>query len=117
MTNRFRLAGAVGRSRSLLATAVALVAAITAGGFSSASDDSIPNNLPVLNPGGHSATFSTEGQVDLTGEYFQAQGSNGRSCVSCHTPEEAWSITPGNLERLFQETGGTHPVFNLLDAD
>jgi cytochrome c peroxidase len=114
MTNRFSPPGAGG---GLLAMAVALVGAITAGSSLSASDNSIPNNLPVPNPGGHSSTFSTQGQVDLTGEYFQAQGSNGRSCASCHTPAEAWSITPGTLERLFEETGGTHPVFNPLDAD
>jgi hypothetical protein len=76
-----------------------------------------PNNLPVLNPGGHSATFSTEGSVDLVGEYFQAQGSNGRSCGSCHIAPEAWSITPGTLQRLFDQTGGTDPVFNPLDAN
>ena len=78
---------------------------------------SIDNNQPVRNPGGHSATFSTHGFVDLTGEYFQAQGSNGRSCASCHTAAEAWSINPGTLQRLFDETGGTHPVFNPLDAN
>jgi cytochrome c peroxidase len=78
---------------------------------------SIPNNHPTGNPGGKSATFSTQGFVDLTGEYFQAQGSNGRSCASCHIPQEAWSINPGTLQRLFNETGGTHPVFNPLDAN
>src|SRR5262245_39576685 len=78
---------------------------------------SMPNNHPIQNPGGHSATFSTQGHVGLIGEYFQAQGSNGRSCGSCHIPQEAWSINPGTLQRLFDETGGTHPVFNPLDAN
>jgi cytochrome c peroxidase len=78
---------------------------------------SIDNNHPIRNPGGHSATFSTRGFVDLTGEYFQAQGTNGRSCASCHIPAEAWSINPGTLKRLFDETGGAHPVFNVLDAN
>ena len=78
---------------------------------------SIPNNHPIRNPGGKSATFSTQGSVDLTGEYFQAQGTNGRSCVSCHIPEEAWSINPGTLQHLFDETDGTHPIFNKLDAN
>lgn len=78
---------------------------------------SIPNNHPVKNPGGKAATFSTQGSVNLTGEYFQAQGTNGRSCASCHIPEEAWSINPGTLQHLFDETGGQHPVFNLLDAN
>lgn len=81
------------------------------------SPESIPNNQPVRNPSGKSATFSTQGSVNLTGEYFQAQGTNARSCASCHIPEEAWSINPGTLQHLFDETAGTHPVFNLLDAN
>ena len=87
------------------------------GAAGSASEDRIPNNHPAPNPGGKAATFSTQGLVDLTGEYFQAQGTNGRSCASCHIAEEAWSINPGTLQRLFDETGGTHPVFNTLDAN
>jgi cytochrome c peroxidase len=78
---------------------------------------SIPNNQPMRNPGGEAATFSTKSSVNLTGEYFQAQGTNGQSCATCHIPEEVWSITPSTLQRLFDETSGTHPVFNLLDAN
>lgn len=78
---------------------------------------SIPNNHPLPNQSGEAATFSTRGSVDLTGQYFQTLGTNGRSCATCHIPEEAWSITPATLQRLFDETGGTHPVFNLLDAN
>ncbi|HEX8144193.1 MAG TPA: hypothetical protein VF553_16445 [Pyrinomonadaceae bacterium] len=77
----------------------------------------IPNNHPIGNPGGEVATFSPQGSVNLSGAYFQAQGANGQSCASCHIPEDAWSITPGTLQRLFDETDGTHPVFNQLDAD
>lgn len=79
--------------------------------------DNIPNNFPFLNPGGIAATFSTQGSVDLTGEFFQAQGTNGRSCASCHTAGDAWSINPDTLRRLFNRTDGTDPVFNLLDAN
>jgi cytochrome c peroxidase len=77
----------------------------------------IDNNQPFRNAAGHAATFSTQGGVDLTGEYFQAQGTNGRSCATCHLPQEAWSITPGTIQRLFDESGGTHPIFNVLDAN
>ncbi|HZB44139.1 MAG TPA: hypothetical protein VE360_02790 [Pyrinomonadaceae bacterium] len=87
------------------------------GATSPAPTDSITNNRPAPNPGGAAATFSTQGAVDLTGEYFQAQGTNGRSCATCHIPEEAWGINPGTLQRLFNETDGTHPVFNELDAN
>ena len=88
-----------------------------AGATSSELQDIIPNNHPERNPGGKAATFSTQGAIDLTGEYFHAQGTNGRSCASCHIPEEAWSINPGTLQHLFDETGGTHPIFNELDAN
>jgi len=109
------------RSRGrAVAAALALVA--LASGFLCAVDaegdpSSIPNNRPVGNPGGHSATFSTHGLVELTGEYFQAQGTNGRNCGTCHIHQEAWAINPPTIQRLFDETGGTHPIFNPLDAD
>jgi cytochrome c peroxidase len=84
---------------------------------SSKYQGSIPNNQLIPNPGGEAATFSTQGAVNLTGEYFQAQGKNGQSCASCHIPEEAWSITPVTLRHLFDETDGTHAVFNPRDAN
>ena len=77
----------------------------------------LPNDFPQINANGFSATFTSRGFVDLTGEYFQAQGSNGRSCATCHIPQNAWSITPDAIRFLFGVTGGTHPIFNPLDAD
>lgn len=116
------------RSRGLAILALTIVLGLTSilvvdpginlvGKVNSMDAQQLPNNLPHPNPGGKAATFSTQGAVDLTGEYFQAQGTNGRSCASCHIPEEAWSINPGTLQDLFDQTGGTHPVFNVLDAN
>ena len=76
-----------------------------------------PNGFPHKNPAGFAATFSTQGVVSLTGEYFQAQGTNGRSCVTCHLANEAWAITPGSIQDMFDQTGGLHPIFNPLDAN
>ena len=84
---------------------------------SSKLQGSIPNNHPLPNNGGEAATFNPRGSINLTGEFFQVQGTNGQSCATCHIPEEAWSITPVTLQRLFDETGGTHPVFNPPDAN
>jgi cytochrome c peroxidase len=84
---------------------------------SSKYQGSLPSSHLIQNPGGEAATFSAQGSINLTGEYFKAQGTNGQSCASCHIPEEAWSITPATLQRLFDETDGTHPVFNPLDAN
>jgi cytochrome c peroxidase len=77
----------------------------------------LANNVPFMNANGVSATVSTQGAVDLTGEYFQAQGSNGRSCGTCHIAQDAWSITPETIRSRFARTGGLDPIFNPLDAD
>ena len=115
--------------RRMRATAAALVLGLLSLGLTyalgpaqvaqaGAGPDAVPNNRPAPNPNGAAATFTTQGSsVDLTGEYFQAQGTNGRSCSTCHIPEDAWGINPGTLQRLFSETDGRHPVFNKLDAD
>jgi cytochrome c peroxidase len=80
-------------------------------------ETTLENGQPFRNAAGHVATFSTHGFVDLTSEYFQPQGSNGRSCSTCHLPQDAWSITPATIQQLFDQTAGTHPIFNLLDAN
>jgi cytochrome c peroxidase len=76
-----------------------------------------PNEVPAPNPGGFAATFSTQGGVDLTGEYFQAQGTNGRSCETCHVAGDAWSVSAATIRSRFDETAGLDPIFNLLDAN
>jgi hypothetical protein len=55
--------------------------------------------------------------VDLTGPFFRPQGTNGRSCSTCHLAQDAWSITPASIGLLFASTDGMHPIFNPLDAD
>ena len=76
----------------------------------------LPNNHPVKNAHGFSATFSTQGR-STSPALLHAPGDNGRHCGSCHKPEDGWSISAATLQRIFDETGGLDPVFNLLDAD
>lgn len=79
----------------------------------------ITNDKPIQNSGGHGATWSTQGDgtLDLTNEFHTAQGTNGRSCATCHLPEGGWSITPAQVEAMFASTGGTHPIFLPADAN
>jgi hypothetical protein len=77
---------------------------------------SLPNNLPFPNPTGFSATISTAGRIDLTNEFFQNLGTNGRRCVSCHLPQTGWTITPSEVQRRFELTGGTDPIFRTNDG-
>src|SRR5260221_9735697 len=77
---------------------------------------SLPSMLPFPNSTGVAATFSTAGQVDLTGPFFQSLGMNGRACVSCHQPDAGWTITPTNIQARFEATGGTDPIFRTNDG-
>jgi cytochrome c peroxidase len=76
----------------------------------------LPNNLPFKNASGLHATFSTDGRVDLRNEFFQDLGTNGRGCVTCHTAEEGWTITPAGVQERFERTGGTDPIFRTNDG-
>ena len=76
----------------------------------------LPNNLPLQNPSGWHATFSTSGSIDLRNEFFQNLGTNGRSCGTCHRAEEGWTITPAGVQERFNRTKGTDPIFRTNDG-
>ena len=66
----------------------------------------LPNGLPFPNPTGFASTFSTTGRIDLTNEFFQDLGANGRRCVSCHVPSAGWTIAPSQVQAIFNRTLG-----------
>lgn len=80
-------------------------------------DGRLPNGFPFPNRAGAAATVSTAGFVDLNNPFHVPQGTNGRSCETCHLVQAGWSIRPIDVELLFLATGGTHPIFNPLDAN
>ncbi len=82
----------------------------------SALAQSLPNDFPLPDATGWLSTHSTAGKIDLTNEFFQSLGTNGRSCVTCHMPTEAWTITPADVQFRFFATGGTEPVFRPVDG-
>lgn len=79
--------------------------------------DRLPNNFPFLNKEGTAATFSPAGFVDLANAFHVPQGTNGRTCESCHLPHAGWSIRPVDVELRFLLTAGKDPLFNPLDAN
>ncbi len=66
----------------------------------------LPNNVPVGDPTGVFTTISSHGFIDLNNEFFQDLGTNGRRCVSCHVPTSGWTITPRQLQTVFDATDG-----------
>ena len=48
--------------------------------------------------------------------FFQSLGTNGRACVNCHQPSAAMTITPPQIQAVFNATSGTDPLFRLNDG-
>jgi len=66
----------------------------------------LPNHVPMFNATGVFTTVSSQGFIDLDNEFFQPLGTNGRRCVSCHVPSAGWTITPAQLQAVFDATRG-----------
>jgi len=76
----------------------------------------IPNLRPFPDPSGEFQTYSTTGKIDETNPFFQDLGANGRRCVTCHQPADAFSVTPPHIRQRFQATHGTDPIFRPVDG-
>ena len=76
----------------------------------------LPSMLPFPNATGVAATYSTAGKIDLQGPFFQSLGTNGRACVSCHQPNDGWTVTPNKIQGRFEATGGMDPIFRSNDG-
>jgi cytochrome c peroxidase len=77
----------------------------------------IPEFQRFHDPSGDFATLNTAGDTDATkNAFFQDLGTNGRRCVSCHQPSEAWSVTPSGIRARFEATHGRDPIFRPNDG-
>jgi hypothetical protein len=64
---------------------------------------------------GVAETFHTSGTIDLTNPFFQPLGTNPRTCATCHAPDQGWTDTAEANKRLFKQSDGLDPMFNLVD--
>ena len=78
---------------------------------------SLPNSFPLLDGSGLIETYNISSMsLNLTGAFFQSLGTNGRSCSTCHTPTEGWSVSAAELQLRFLLTQGTDPIFRTNDG-
>src|SRR5215472_14318658 len=107
-----------GQSRRLI-TGVTLVAATTvaalATAFAASDTQRRSGELTFPNPSGVVGTFGME-EEDAGNPFFQELGTNGRRCVTCHQPAQAWTITPAELRDRFERTDGLDPIFRANDG-
>jgi cytochrome c peroxidase len=82
-------------------------------------DESITEARANLEPGGNdygvAETFHITGAIDFTNPFFQALGTNPRTCMTCHNPDQGWTMTSAANKQLFKDTDGLAPLFNLVD--
>jgi hypothetical protein len=67
------------------------------------------------NPAGVLSIVGLEDR-EANNPFFQALGTNGRSCASCHQPAQGWTVTPAELRDRFDRTEGLDPIFRSNDG-
>lgn len=75
-----------------------------------------PTLVAFQNTYGQMRTITVNGDVDLSNPFFQDLGTNGRRCVTCHQPSDAWTITPEHVQARFAATQGDDPIFHANDG-
>lgn len=66
---------------------------------------------------GQLSVSNQRGPVHATGHaFFEALGTNGRACVTCHQPANAMSVSAATLRRRWVESKGADPVFAAIDG-
>ena len=69
------------------------------------------------NDRGQAGVLNASGTVDTKGHpFFEAIGSNGRACVTCHQPADGMSLSVRTVRERWDATGGTDPLFAAVDG-
>jgi cytochrome c peroxidase len=102
--------------QTVMSVAVVLGAGAVAGMLSSGARraDAVatdPALVASADATGQLRSFNANGAFKMNNPFFLDIGTNGRRCVTCHQPREAWSITPEGVEARFDESNGTDPIF------
>src|SRR5262249_10837631 len=74
------------------------------------------NVIDSRDPFGQLRTLTTNGAFDFDNPFFEELGTNGRACVTCHRPDQGWTVTPGDVQRRFIESRGLDPIFRNNDG-
>jgi hypothetical protein len=77
----------------------------------------LPRGEDYENEDGTSGMINNTGVVRADGHpFFEALGSNGRACITCHQPSNAMSVSAATLRQRWSETAGADPVFAAIDG-
>jgi cytochrome c peroxidase len=96
--------------------ALVLLASLLAAEPADSARRALPRRFQRPNPAGVTQTLSTTGPIDLRQPFFQGLGTNGRSCATCHAPEEGWSFSAAGVRARFERSDGQDPIFRPVDG-
>jgi len=77
---------------------------------------SIPSIVVSTNDSGTATTWHADGAPDGAALFSQALGSNGRSCATCHAPEQSMSFSAAGASARFEASQGNDPLFRPVDG-
>jgi cytochrome c peroxidase len=103
------------RTRRALAASIVALAAVTRAGSGDAAPQH-PSLIVTPDPNGLMGMLKIDGPIDRSGPFFQSLGTNGRSCATCHDPQEAMTFTPAHARQVFADSGGADPLFARVDG-
>jgi hypothetical protein len=105
------------RSRRVRLASIGVLLVSAAGAFGTAhnANDSVPR-LQIPDPDGRFANFNAAGPTDGHERILPGLGTNGRRCVTCHQPSDAFSVTPPHIRQRFEATQGMDPIFRPVDG-
>jgi len=70
-----------------------------------------------LDPSGLIATFQPNGPTQTANNpFFQDFGTNGRTCLTCHQPQNGWSVSAASVRERFHASFGRDPIFRIVDG-
>ena len=68
-------------------------------------------------PKGAIASFQPNGAtVTSNNAFFKDMGTNGRTCFTCHQPQNGWGVSANDVAERFEKSAGTDPIFRLVDG-
>jgi cytochrome c peroxidase len=99
-----------------LVAAVTILAAVLTPAGRTTADERHRDELVFSDPSGVVKTITTADTFDENNPFFQALGTNGRSCSTCHQAAQAWTVTPYAVQERFESTHGLDPIFRNNDG-
>jgi cytochrome c peroxidase len=77
----------------------------------------IPKIKTDFDASGFIATAQPGGETQTSQSAFFANlGTNGRTCFTCHQPQNGWGVSAASVKARFHASHGADPIFRLVDG-